>query len=63
MWPTKTLQVHKVGIGWGEWQFSAILLKINETIGSHPTVVTQSNPRTHYNGVIPVSQEKSTNIE
>ena len=39
------------------------MLKINKTIGSCPTVVTQSVLRTHYNGVIPVSQEKSTNIE
>ena len=63
MWHTKTLQVGKVGIRWGEWYCSAIMLKINKTIDSHPTVISQSDLRTHYNGVIPVSQEKSTNTE
>ena len=63
MWQTKTLKVHKVGTSWGEWLCSAIMLKINRTIGSHATVVSQSDLRTHYNGVIRVSQEKSTNIE
>ena len=43
MWHTKTLQVQKVGISWGKWQCSAIMLKINKTIGSHPTVVSQSD--------------------
>ena len=33
------------------------MLKINKTIGSCPTVVTQLVLRTHYYGVIPVSQE------
>ena len=63
MWHTKTLQAHKVGISWGKWYCSIIMLKINKIIGSYPTVVTQSDSLTHYNGVIPVSLEKSTNIE
>ena len=39
------------------------MLKINKTMGSHPTAVSQSDLRTHYNRVIPVSQERLTNIE
>ena len=39
------------------------MLKINKTIGLHPTVVSQSDLWTHYNGVIPVSQEESTKTE